>query len=149
MADKLLFPVFEVPEINTSAKSSALKYKKSLYFDYSTGDFVTDGANKLVLADGKEAYRQWCIKTVMTERYDHLAYGADYGAELEEAMKETTLQATESAIERTITEALKVNPHTEYVKDFAFDQSGDGLNISFTVKGKDIDESQISLTIST
>ena len=62
MADKNLFPVFDVPEINITTPPEEQKYKPSVYFDFELGDFRRDGANKLVVAEGKEAYKQWCIK---------------------------------------------------------------------------------------
>ena len=115
MANKNLFPVFDVPEIITPAPAEEQKYKPSIYFDYILGDFKRNGANKMIEADGREAYRQWCIKTVLTERLDRMAYSSDIGAELDDALKQADRPAVESAIERTITEALMVNKRTEYV----------------------------------
>ena len=44
------------------------------------------------------------------------------------------------AIERTITEALLVNPATEYVRDFEFTMEGDQLYVSFLAKGREWDD---------
>ena len=41
----------------------------------------------------------------------------------------------ESMVQRTITEALMVNPRTEDVRDFAFSWDGDSMHCTFTVKG--------------
>lgn len=65
-----------------------------------------------------EAYKIWCVKAVSTERYSCLGYDDDIGAEMEDAMKEEDDTAVELAIERTIEEALMVNPRTESVEDF-------------------------------
>jgi hypothetical protein len=149
MADKNLFPVFDVPEIKTPAPAEEQKYKPSVYFDYALGDFRRDGANKLVMADGKEAWKQWCIKTVLTERLDRMSYSSDIGTELEDALKQADRQAVESALERTITEALMVNPKTEYVRGFNFIWDSDGLHCEFTVKGKEWEEQHIGVILET
>jgi len=149
MADKNLFPVFDVPEINTPAPAEEQKYKPSVYFDYELGDFRRDGANKLVAADGKEAWKQWCIKTVLTERMERMAYSSDIGIELDDALKQADRQAVESALERTITEALMVNPRTEYVRGFQFTWASDSLYCEFIVKGKEWEEQHIGVTFQT
>ncbi len=149
MTDKNLFPVFDVPEIITPAPAEEQKYKPSVYFDYALGDFRRDGANKLVTAEGKEAYMQWCVKTVLTERLDRTAYSSDIGTELEDALKQEDHQAVESAMERTITEALMVNKRTEYVRNFEFTWDSDGLHCDFIVKGKEWEEQQIGVILQT
>lgn len=87
----------------------------------------------------------WCIKTSTTERFAKLAYPGSIGAELEAARKEKTREATELALERTLTEAIAVNPRTEYVRDFEFEWDGDDVHVRFRVKGKNIEEFQIEL----
>ena len=149
MADKNLFPVFDVPEIQTPAPAEEQKYKPSVYFDYAMGDFRLDGANKMVIADGKEAWEQWCIKTVLTERLSCLSYSSDIGTELDDALKQAGIDAVESSLERTITEALMVNPRTEYVRGFEFTWASDGLHCDFTVKGKEWEEQHIGVILQT
>ena len=56
MAEKQLFPVFDVPEIGGTAKPEREHYRPSVYFDFAIGDFKRDGANRMVGATGKEAY---------------------------------------------------------------------------------------------
>lgn len=124
-------------------------------FDYSqvkslrreAGDFVRNGANQLLECDGREAYRVWCVKVVNTERYTCLAYSDSIGTEMESAIKEKSSGAVESAIERTITEALLVNPRTEYVRGFVFTWNGDSVVCSFNVKGIEWEEFPLSVTV--
>lgn len=149
MAEKNLFPVFDVPEIQTPTPAEEQKYKPSVYFDYTLGDFKRDGANKIVTAEGKEAWMQWCIKTVLTERLSCLSYSSDIGAELDEALKQSDTDAVNSELERTITEALMVNPKTEYVRGFEFTWDSDGLHCEFTVKGKEWEEQHIGVILQT
>ena len=125
MAEINLFPVFEVPELETQTQDRNRLYKPSVFFDFEKGDFRRDGANRMTVATGKEAYIQWCRKVVMTERDAFLAYSTDIGIEGEAALAESDRAAVESALEKTITEALMVNTHTEYVRGFEFTWSGD------------------------
>ena len=65
--------------------------------------------------------------------------------EMNEPLAEDSEKAVESAIERTISEALMVNPRTEYVRQFEFVWNGDAVSVSFVVKGVDIDEFKVSI----
>ena len=65
MADQL-FPVFDLPEIPDDPEYEE-RYRSSVAFDFDKGDFVRDGSNKMVRADGREAFMQWCWKVIQTE----------------------------------------------------------------------------------
>ena len=138
-----LFPEFEVPDMDEEEDVAEEGYKRSVFFDVEKGDFRMDGAGRMTEASGFEAYMQWCMKAVNTQRYECLAYPDEIGTELEEDMQELTQEAVESAVERDITEALMTNPRTEYVRDFAFEWSGAQLTCSFLVKGVDVDAFRI------
>lgn len=142
-----LFPVFEVPEINVLTAAKERKYRRSVFFDYETGDFLRDGSGNMVAADGREAYQQWCLKTVMTERFTCLSYTTDIGTEMIDALAQADHAAVESAVERTINEALMVNPKTEYVRDYVFSWRNENLECSFNVKGQDWEEQTIRIKI--
>lgn len=148
MADTL-FPVFDVPEIEEQEETDERIYRKSVYFDFDKGDFRLDGAHNMTESTGYETYMQWCRKVVVTERDQFLAYSTDIGTELEEALQNTDRDIIESAIEDTITEAIMVNSHTEYVNNFSFTWGSDSLTVDFTVKGKEWDETDMSVTYST
>ena len=135
MSENALFPVVEVPELIEESERYDEKYKPSVAWDLEKGDFVRTGANQLVACDGREAYRVWCVKNALTERYTCMAYPDSIGTEME------------SAVERTITEALLVNPRTEYVRGFSFTWNGDELHCNFTVKGIDWEEFPLAATI--
>lgn len=148
MPQQSLFPVFDVPEIVAPTAAEERKYRRSVYFDFETGDFLRDGSGNMVAADGRDAFAQWCLKTAATERFACLAYSTDIGTEMEAALANADRAAVESAIERTITEALMVNHKTEYVRAFAFSWGGDTLTVSFTVKGQDWEEITLTHTFS-
>ena len=131
-----LFPVIEVPEITIPGQSANRPYPASVFFDFEKGDFVRDGACRMVSASGFDTYMQWCRKVCLTERDRFLSYSTDIGTEAESAMSQADRAAVESALERTITEALMVNVHTEYVRNFVFQWTGNTLDVDFTVKAK-------------
>jgi hypothetical protein len=129
-----LFPTFDMPElVEDQQPVPEPEYPESYLFDFDKGKFVLDGAGRVVIADGHTSWVQWCIKTVLTERFAFLAYSWDYGVEIEEALKNPNRAAIEAEVERTITEALLVDPRTELVRDFSFRWQADELYISFTV----------------
>ena len=127
-----LYPAFDMPElIEQQQAEPAPRYGKSWLFDFKKGDFVLDGAGRVVEADGHTAWVQWCIKTILTQRFAYVIYSSDYGTELEEAQKQPDRKAVEIELERAITEALLVDPRTEMVKDFVFEWEGDTVKVSF------------------
>lgn len=141
-----LFPVFEVPELTEENEEYDTQYKRSVKWDVEAGDFVRDGANRVVECSGKEAFMIWCYKAAQTERYACLAYPPEIGVELESAMDDDDEMTVESMVERTVTDALLVNPRTEAVQDFEFSWDGDEMHCRFQVKGVDWEE-LIAITI--
>lgn len=127
-----LYPAFDMPDlVEQQAPRPEPEYPENYLFDFKKGDFVIDGAGRVVMADGHTAWKQWCVKAVLTERFACLAYSWDYGVEVDEALKNPNRQAIEMDIERTITEALLVDPRTEQVQGFAFRWEADQLWASF------------------
>ena len=68
------------------------------------------------------------------------------GTEMERAMDNDDEKTVESMVERTITDAIMVNPRAENVRDFQFTWEGDQMHVTFKVKGSNWDEEiEISL----
>lgn len=147
MAD--LYPTFEVPVIDEQAESSDTNEKRSAYFDFEKGDFAVDETGRIREATGSEAWKNWCAKCVLTQRYAYLGYSDNYGVELSEAFEEPNKSAQQSMLEHTISEALLADPYgrTVYVKDFRFDWQADGVEVTFTVVGVENQEEQIIVTL--
>ena len=141
-----LFPVVQVPEFMSENAGYDTEYRRSARWGPAAGDFVRDGANRMVECDGREAYSIWCFKIAQTERYRCLAYPDSIGVEMERALDNDDEKTVESMVQRTITEALMVNPRTEDVLDFEFSWDGDNMHCRFKVKGAGWDE-QITITI--
>lgn len=141
-----LFPVVQIPEFTPENSRYDTAYRRSAKWNPVTGDFVRDGANRLIECDGREAYAIWCYKVAQTERYRCLAYPDSIGVEMERALDNDDEKTVESMVQRTITEALMVNPRTEDVLDFEFSWDGDNMHCRFKVKGADWDQ-EIAITI--
>lgn len=131
-----LFPTFEAPPVveQTAELQPEPSYGRSWLWDFEAGDFVLDGRGRPVEADGYTAWAQWCVKALLTQRFAHVIYSPAYGAELEEALSQPSRKAIEAELERTITEALLVDPRTQAVRDFAFAWAGDKVTVACTVE---------------
>lgn len=139
MADQL-FPTYEVPEIVVSGSRYDTEYRKAPKWDPDAGDFVLDGAGKIVEADGEEGYMIWCLKMSQTERFKCLSYPDELGVEMENAVYDDDHATVESMMKRTVTEALMVNPRTRNVDNFKFEWDGDTVYGTCTVTARDMDD---------
>lgn len=140
MTNESLLPAVEVPDFEEEKEVYDVQYRRSIAWDPLIGDFVRDSTGKVAEANGKEAYTTWCYKSVLTERYNCLAYSDEIGAEMERAMSNDDIATVESMVRRTVTEALLVNPRTEAVRDISFRWDGDEMHCSITVKGVEFDD---------
>lgn len=130
-----LYPTFEMPELVEEQQAEPEpEYGESWLFDFARGDFVVDGTGRVVIADGHTAWAQWCMMAVTTQRFAYPVYGNDYGAELDEAVRQKDRGAVEADVEQTVTETLMVDPRTKLVRDFAFRWEGDQLFVSFVAE---------------
>lgn len=132
-----LYPVFKIPQIIDTEVKQENKNKYSAYFDFVKGDFLQDGTGTILKSTSYDAWVQWCLKTVNTQRWAFLSYSDNVGVEIEEAFRENSKAAIESEIIKTIDEALLADPYsrTVYVKDFKFDWGVDDVSVTLTVKG--------------
>lgn len=151
MDEEDLFPVFDVPSEDDEDEEESAQYNPAPLWDFKAGDFVTDEAHRALYGSGYDAWVLWCTKTILTQRFAHLAYGDNAGIEAEEAFEEGEADAVESAFERTITEALLADPmgRTIAVKDFEFEWEADSLWISCVVVGDDGSTADIKAKLNT
>jgi len=145
-----LFPTFDVPASLAEEGTVQGQYLPAPMWDMEAGDFVTDGAGRVLYGNGQDAWVLWCTKAVMTQRWAHDGYSANEGIEAEQAFREPDRQAAESAFERTITEALLADPmgRTVQVRDFEFSWEADSLWISCVAVGTDGDTAGIKARFS-
>lgn len=128
-------------EENEDEDEEGAGYKPSIFFDFETGDFVRTHDGKLKEASGYEAWKQWCIKTCMTQRYACEAYSDDIAIDFEEALKAETRAETESILRREIEEALMADPseRTLYVGTIDFNWQADSCLVDVKIQGIDGD----------
>lgn len=136
-----LLPEGYEDEIITEEETEAEQptgYRNGIAFDITTGDFVRDGKNKILDSDGVESWKSWCFNCVNTERYKHLAYGTDFGIELDPVFAAESNDEAESILVRQITEALLADPYerTEYVEVGDIEWTApDSVSVPITVHG--------------
>lgn len=136
---KNLLPTVDVPDFVDEEEDEEydVDYKPSPMWDLEKGDFVRTAANNVPMNDGYEAYKIWCVKTVSTERYSCLGYSDDHGTETEDITRESDQSTVELSLERTIQEALMVNPRTSSVEEFSFEWGTGRVKVSFIVYSVD------------
>ncbi|RUT36335.1 DUF2634 domain-containing protein [Paenibacillus zeisoli] len=143
-----LFPVnadFTESEIMQEAEAgTTTRFGRSWKFDFNAGEFMITPTGKIVQADEKEAWIQWCMKTILTARYKYIIYSRDYGHELEGLIGSGVQRAVyESEIQRMVQEALLTDSRTERVDGFEFNWLGD--NCSFSCRVSSIRDEQVTL----
>jgi len=143
-----LYPTFNVASAIDETNSQSDGYKSSVSFDFKNGDFNADSSGKMESATGTEAWKQWCMKTCLTQANAFLAYSSHVGIEMEESMAAEADRQT-LLLEKTITEALLADPsgRTTLVQNFAFSKVEDGLFVSFDVSGIDSQKANIEITL--
>lgn len=128
-----IFPTFAPTELIRPLPDPTvpIEYPPSWLFDFARGDFVKDSSGRPLRCDGWTAWVQWCFKTVLTPRFQHLIYSSDYGTEFEHIPSSDRTLA-EAHITTTVRDALTIDRRTASVVDFAFEWEGDGVRVSFT-----------------
>ena len=142
-----LYPVFDIPDIDeTDAEKEEEALKAGPLFDFEIGDFALDGQNSVVFVDGQDLFMLWVVKTLKTQLGAYRSYYG-FGIDQEEAEDQPDREAVESALERTISEALKRNPQTEEVDNFLFDWEGSTLYATFVVTPKNWDAFDVKMSL--
>lgn len=143
-----LYPVFAIPAVQPSDEADEQVFLPSPLFDFDTGDFVRDGANRIVMVNGRDAFVLWVLKTLQTQTGACQSY-YDFGIDVESCLMEPTREAVQASLERTISEALLSNPHVDRVYNFEYVWEGSALNVSFIVKPKSWEAFDVNMTVST
>ena len=138
----------EVVTIDDLRVYEPVGYKESVYFDEESGDLLRDGHYSIKGATGIEAWEQWCINCLMTERDKYPCYGHTFGIKTEEAFRSNDRDKTESILTREICESLENDPYgrTDYVSDVLFDWSQAPDSVAIMVKVKGVADVTIDIT---
>lgn len=145
-----LFPKDEleiVAEELNDREDNPIGYIESIFFDETIGDLARDGQYKLKKATGLEAWEQWCINCLLTEKDAYPAYGSGFGISTYEAMESETREEAESILALEITEGLMKDPYgrTESVEEILFDWTTPS-EVFITVRVRGIDDVTIDIT---
>jgi phage baseplate assembly protein W len=84
------------------------------------------------MIDGLEAVKQSVFKILSTDRFKHLIYSFNYGAELDGLIGSSPL-FVESEVKRRVTEALLQDDRINRVENFKFTFEGETVLVTFTV----------------
>lgn len=126
-------------------------YKRSIYFDFKKGDFLRGSANRLIESTGSDAWIQWCIKCLATQRYAHLAYSSDYAVDYDTVFSYTTREEAENELTREITEALEADPYQRlsYIESMTFEWIDDtAVEVHLILVGIDGNTADLKTTLS-
>lgn len=124
----------ELDTLETLPETAPVLPSRTYGFDPITGEFTN------TLVDGKDAIRQFIIKTLLTSRYKHLCYDHSYGSELRELIGEdVTLDYLENEIPRIVKDALIYDERIEDVTDISVQKERDMVTVIFTVQTTDGD----------
>lgn len=144
-----LFPSFQMPSAFSTLVSEVKvgnQFLSAPKFSVETGDFLVDGGGSVLYGSGKEAWILWCLKCLATERYGYLSYPSHLGVEMIGAFSEPDRPSQESAIIRTITEALLADPkgRTVRVFDFSFSWLGEAVSLTFSILSSEGDTASLT-----
>ena len=121
-------------------------FEESVLFDGI--DFVRDGANRLVTADGVTAYEDWCRTCLSTEQGSLFCYPDDFGIDTSEIPYATSRGEVETILMKEITDALMADGRTSSVEDIEFEWNDDGdVEAHISVVGTSNEEVNISVNI--
>lgn len=130
----------EVVTVDDLVEDEPVGYRGSVYFDEDLQDLTRDGQHQVGSANGLEAWMQWCINCIQTERDAYPCYSEFFGIKTVEAFATDDREKAESILTREICEGLQNDPYerTEYVSDITFDWSEpDAVSVFAIVHGKD------------
>lgn len=150
-----LFPLnYDDEALTVDAESvedgEVIGYKESVYFDFKKGDYLRSSTNRLITSTGSDAWIQWCVKCLATQRYAHLAYSDDYGVDYEAVFGSTTREEAENELTRQITEALKADPYQRlsYIDSMTFEWLDDtAVEVSLVLVGINGNTAELQTTL--
>ncbi|MDO5397199.1 MAG: DUF2634 domain-containing protein [bacterium] len=126
-------------------------YRESIFYNDEKGDCEIDGKRKIKTASGIEAWKQWCMNCIDTDRYMYPCYSSDFGIDydfIRRAYNEGGEALAEAIIRKEISDALIADDYkrTRSVTDFEFDWTvPDAVKVNCTVIG--IAQASIDLSV--
>lgn len=114
-------------------------------FNYITGRFVTQGrSNQVAVVSERDAFAQWCMNVLSTERYTAFVYSDRIGVEFEALVQDSSSdEIAGGMLEAAIDDALSIHDRYAEITEFSSTVEGDLLNLDFTV---DTDDGEIEIS---
>lgn len=128
-----LFPTAGVAaaEYTDTAASDTVTYGSTVQFDFEKHEFILSPTGKQKTVAESDAWGEWCVKALCTERFRYLIYSANYGEELDTLIGESyPHKVVESEIKRMVKECLMCDARTASVDGFEFTWISDGIIFS-------------------
>ena len=145
-----LFPTVGV----TNAKyidevaSDKVNYGKTVQFDFEKHEFILSPTGKQKTVTGSNAWAEWCVKAISSERYKYLIYSDNYGEEIDTLLgKSYPKKVVESEIKRMVKDCLMAYKRTASVDNFTFTWIDDGIMFTCDVKNTIGESITISRTV--
>lgn len=132
-----LFPTVGTAEATyiDEAASDTVNYGKTVQFDFEKHEFILSPTGRQKTVTSSDAWGEWCVKTLCSERYKYLIYSDNYGEEIDTLLgKSYPRKVVESEIRRMVKDCLMVDKRTASVDNFQFTWIDDGIMFSCDVK---------------
>lgn len=132
-----LFPTVGTAEAAyiDEAASDTVNYGKTVQFDFEKHEFILSPTGRQKTVTSSDAWGEWCVKALCSERYKYLIYSDNYGEEIDTLLgKSYPREVVESEIRRMVKDCLMVDKRTASVDNFQFTWIDDGIMFSCDVK---------------
>lgn len=132
-----LFPTVGTAEATyiDEAASDTVNYGKTVQFDFEKHEFILSPTGRQKTVTSSDAWGEWCVKALCSERYKYLIYSDNYGEEIDTLLgKSYPRKVVESEIRRMVKDCLMVDKRTTSVDNFKFTWIDDGIMFSCDVK---------------
>lgn len=117
------------------AASDTVNYGKTVQFDFEKHEFILSPTGRQKTVTSSDAWGEWCVKALCSERYKYLIYSDNYGEEIDTLLgKSYPRKVVESEIRRMVKDCLMVDRRTASVDNFQFTWIDDGIMFSCDVK---------------
>jgi hypothetical protein len=136
IASSYVPPTFAVPQTRTGAvtPTAAQLYPPAPLFDFVRGDFVRDGAGRIMRADGWTAWAQRSIKTILTRKRTSPLYSPEFGTSLDLDVLHRGRVARENAVHLDVRATLRRDPATLDVDQFTFTYTNGGRTAALSCR---------------
>ena len=112
------------------------EYGTTWLFDFPSGRFVVSGSGQIPTVSDEDAFAQWCMIALHTERFMATVFSEAIGIEIEDIIREDIpREVAPSTLEERISEALAVHNRFSRIDNFESEFLDNGtLSLSFDIE---------------